>query len=448
MQAHLRTLEISRHQNLSLFGRLAFGSRQQRISSSTIPTGSITPPTTRLASQLQEVRFDSNPTSRTPRLCIGYQEDDSCSPVEETARYQTVDKASSRQTKPSVSSSDSQLDNAHTGSHVCGFSSSTIHSTSTVLQEPDSQDGYRLGHSSSLGSSEPTGTIMVVPQPQEMERSLNPPNHANTNHLFCRCQQHGLGLQLEPTSSPWLLDPIRGRTINQLARTQSCLSGASDLSPSRTLHRLDSDGQHYQSVIQHQQARRDSLSGVIGPSNRSLELVSPTQDSDSGTTHQRSEQQDSRYGIPQKLLQESVDDQALSLPTHFTPLGTLLSRPIRLQDNQTVTKVRVLATRSGRYPYGCVYHPMDQLDETVCESPMESDFSCSTQDCAGETSINLPGSSLLAERHIVPSGTTSGSLPTFDAITTNDSNDVSQNASSPSSSELDTLLLAIIHNKL
>lgn len=91
---------------------------------------------------------------------------------------------------------------------------------------------------------------------------------------------------------------------------------------------------------------------------------------------------------------------------------------------------------------------MDQLDETVCESPMESDFSCSTQDCTGETSLNLPGSSLLAERHMVPSGTTSGSsLPTFDAITTNDSNDVSQNASSPSSSELDTLRVAIIHNK-
>ncbi|KAL7329798.1 hypothetical protein PS15p_212273 [Mucor circinelloides] len=80
--------------------------------------------------------------------------------------------------------------------------------------------------------------------------------------------------------------------------------------------------------------------------------------------------------------------------------------------------------------------------------PMESDFSCSTQDCTGEASLDLPGSSILAERHMAHSGTMSGSLPTFDAITTNDSNDVSQNASSPSSSELDALCVAIIHNKL
>ncbi|KAI8636861.1 hypothetical protein BD408DRAFT_315067, partial [Parasitella parasitica] len=76
MQAHLRTLAISRHQNFSLFGRLALSRRQQGIGASTIPNGSLPSPTTRLASQLQEVSADSNPTTRTPRLCIGYQEDD------------------------------------------------------------------------------------------------------------------------------------------------------------------------------------------------------------------------------------------------------------------------------------------------------------------------------------------------------------------------------------
>ncbi|KAG1060534.1 hypothetical protein G6F42_027942 [Rhizopus arrhizus] len=138
-----------------------------------------------------------------------------------------------------------------------------------------------------------------------------------------------------------------------------------------------------------------------------------------------------------------------NLPTNQSTVGPILDRPLCSRPNdQAVAKIRVLATESGRYVYGCLHDSMDQLDETVCESPMESDFSCSTQDCTGETSLNLPGSSLLAERHMVPSGTTSGSsLPTFDAITTNDSNDVSQNASSPSSSELDTLCVAIIHNK-
>ncbi|CEP13090.1 hypothetical protein [Parasitella parasitica] len=39
MQAHIRAFEISRHQDLSLFGRLALISRQQRIGSPAISNG-------------------------------------------------------------------------------------------------------------------------------------------------------------------------------------------------------------------------------------------------------------------------------------------------------------------------------------------------------------------------------------------------------------------------
>lgn len=168
---------------------------------------------------------------------------------------------------------------------------------------------------------------MVVPQSPEVERSLDPPIDTNANHI-CGREQYGMGLQLESTSSSWLLDSMGSGTINQLARTQSCFSGASDFSPSSAFHNLNSNGQHYQPIL-YQQTRRDSLSGIIGTSNRSLELVSTAQDSDSGTTHQRSEQHDSRYGITQDLLQESVENQALNIPTNIAPLGTLLGRPLR-----------------------------------------------------------------------------------------------------------------------
>ncbi|CEP10739.1 hypothetical protein [Parasitella parasitica] len=214
---------------------------------------------------------------------------------------QVLDKPD-RHTTPS---SDPQLNYAHPGSHVC---------------EPDSQDQCPLGHSTSLGSSKPAGAIVVVPQPPEVERSLDLANHTYTNHL-CGREQYGLGMQLESTPSPWLLDSNRSGTVDQLARTQSCFSGPPpNFSPFRALDSLDSNGQYYQHVM-HQQKRGDALFGIIGTSNRSLEFVSPAQDSNSGTTHQWSEQQDSRHGIPQDLLQEPVDDQALHLPTHTTSLG-------------------------------------------------------------------------------------------------------------------------------
>ncbi|CEP09274.1 hypothetical protein, partial, partial [Parasitella parasitica] len=82
---------------------------------------------------------------------------------------------------------------------------------------------------------------------------------------------------------------------------------------------------------------------------------------------ERSEQQDGRHGISQDLLQESVEDQSLRLPMHNQPMGTLLSRPIRRKDDQT-------ATGSGRYLYGCVYHPMDDVSSSLPLPSMESHY--------------------------------------------------------------------------
>ncbi|KAG0780590.1 hypothetical protein G6F16_012240 [Rhizopus arrhizus] len=230
-----------------------------------------------------------------------------------------------------------------------------------------------------------------------------------------------MGLQLESTSSSWLLDSMGSGTINQLARTQSCFSGASDFSPSSAFHNLNSNGQHYQPIL-YQQTRRDSLSGIIGTSNRSLELVSTAQDSDSGTTHQRSEQHDSRYGITQDLLQES--------------------------DNQAIAKVRILATRSGRYPHGCVYHPVDDVSPSVHQPSLEPHYESTPQGCAGTTSSGNSGGTLLAQCDLVSSSPTSSFDGSLAVASTVGSDNVSTNSSSVAPPTLDALRVDIIRSKL
>ncbi|KAG1434358.1 hypothetical protein G6F55_014553 [Rhizopus delemar] len=50
-------------------------------------------------------------------------------------------------------------------------------------------------------------------------------------------------------------------------------------------------------------------------------------------------------------------------------MGPVLDRPLCRQDNQVVTKLRVLASGSGRYPHGCLHSTMDELDEAFRKSP-------------------------------------------------------------------------------
>ncbi|KAG1534397.1 hypothetical protein G6F51_012118 [Rhizopus arrhizus] len=118
-----------------------------------------------------------------------------------------------------------------------------------------------------------------------------------------------------------------------------------------------------------------------------------------------------------------------SIPTDSTTMGPVLDRPLCRQDNQVVTKLRVLASGSGRYPYGCLHSTMDELDEAFRKSPMESDISGSEQDTSREASSSGNGGTVLAD-------------------TSNSSNNMSQNTSPSTTQELDAIRVAIIRNKL
>ncbi|KAG1078995.1 hypothetical protein G6F42_023983 [Rhizopus arrhizus] len=130
-------------------------------------------------------------------------------------------------------------------------------------------------------------------------------------------------------------------------------------------------------------------------------------------------------------------------------MGTLLSRPLRRQDNQAVTKVRVVASGSGRYPHRCIYDTMDSVSSPLCESSMESDIASPEEDQAGMSTYRDPGNALLAECSLDPITSTDGPLSTSLTTTTSSADKIAQNTTSPSTTvELDALRVATIRHQL
>ncbi|KAG0883999.1 hypothetical protein G6F34_013399 [Rhizopus arrhizus] len=91
---------------------------------------------------------------------------------------------------------------------------------------------------------------------------------------------------------------------------------------------------------------------------------------------------------------------------------------------------------------------MDEATESLRKSSLESHFSDITEDQARTTTIHSSGGPLLAQRDLVPSVDPNGPIPTIAPSSSSGSNDISQDGSPSTSSELDALRVAIIRNKL
>ncbi|CEP08759.1 hypothetical protein [Parasitella parasitica] len=277
LQAHSRTLVLSRHNNLGLLGRLALSCRQQEIGYEAISNGGNSSTATGLAHQLQEVWLDTNTTTRTPRHCLEYQNNDSGSISEEISGHQAFYQTSLGQAPSSTSLGYSQINDAYSGCDFFYLSGSSLHSTSPILQQSNGQISDGLGFPSTSGSIEfRRGAEMVVYQHLQPERTLLPTIYANRNGIS-RCQQHGVGVQLEKPTGKWPMDTRGNSAIHQLARTESSPSSATDVSQLAEFHHPLTHRQHEQLVVYQQQARRNSLSTTSESDDGSMELVHQTQ---------------------------------------------------------------------------------------------------------------------------------------------------------------------------
>ncbi|CEP15065.1 hypothetical protein [Parasitella parasitica] len=446
MPPHFGMGTIPRNAYLGLSGRLDSGGINQGTGTPTGNTGSTTITETGMDCQFQEVSPPTDSATRTPRFLIEYHNNAGISSTEEiagsTPLYQTNSGPPSTPDPPSTT----QHHHANTGSNLCNIPGSPLHSPPVILQESDGEIRQGLGSSCGNGPSQSGRAPMVVSQPEEVEWTVVSSLNTNRDRI-CGRQQHRLGLQLETSESLGVMDTRRSIPINQLAGTSSSVLCVEDISDSNQLHDSHSHGQHYQPVI-YQQPRRHSFSSDAGTSDSGLELVHSAQHHDTSSTYPRYTQYRGRYGISENILQKPMANSSVCLSANQRNVGTLLDRPLRRQDNQVITKVRVLATGSGRYPYGCLHDSLEHLDEAVREPALEPDLSCPPQDSTGETSSSIPSSPVLAERHLVPPSPTAGSYIALDAPLMRNSDDLSQDPSPSDSSELDALRMAIIRDQL
>lgn len=223
-----------------------------------------------------------------------------------------------------------------------------------------------------------------------------------------------MGLQLESSQSSRLLDSQKSRSIDQLEGTKSGSPGAEDFPHTEELNDIDSHGQHHKPFI-HQQARRNSsFSPVDQPRNRSLELVYHESGYDSGTTYSGLTQHDSRSRVSTHILQEPMADSTDGLQTNQPIMGSVQRRSLRRQDNQPVTKVRLVAAGFGCYPHGCIYADLEESRVAIRKSTLESNLSGATKNPNRTNSIHRPCGPVLAQRNLVSYGVGSGSMPSSD----------------------------------
>ncbi|KAG1526955.1 hypothetical protein G6F52_001971 [Rhizopus delemar] len=203
-------------------------------------------------------------------------------------------------------------------------------------------------------------------------------------------------MQLAEPSSSWLLESNRSSSIDQLAGTQGSSLGSQDLSGTENLNHSHQNGQRNQFIV-YQQARWNSFSPIIGTSDRSLELVSSPQYNDPGPAYLWNLQHNSGHRVSSNLLQESMADQTFCIRGTQQDMGSFYNRSLRRPNNEIVAK-----------------------------------FWCS----------------LLTQRDLVSSANPNGLIPSIAPSSSSGSNDISQDDSLSTLSELDALRVAIIRNKL
>ncbi|KAI8638116.1 hypothetical protein BD408DRAFT_352481 [Parasitella parasitica] len=179
-----------------------------------------------------------------------------------------------------------------------------------------------------------------------------------------------------------------------------------------------------------------------------MDMVSPEQDYDPGTTYSGNTEHNSGFRVSPTILQESMEDHTTDISTDTSNLGLFLYRPLRRQDNEIITKIRVVDAGPRRSLHGCTIHSMEPISESLRKSSLESHLSGAEQDQTGTASLGDSGGAVLAECFTVPFPPMVSSLSAMDVAATSGGNNIPQDSSSSATAELDALRVVIIRQQL
>jgi hypothetical protein len=354
-------------------GRLDHHRRQQDASHTTYSTNSSKIRIARMAHQLQEVQSQPNTINRTPRLLIGYYQDDSPIAGKEIARPPTQYSTNLKE-PDSIGSHHPQSHHEDPSRHICFDTSSTLHPTSTTNEEPNGQNVTRLGQTAVTDTRMHHRTPMVENQLKSLERQEHSPANASADSLR-RCQQQWMGLQPSTTqqsseNSVRPLDSPGSHDVNQLEGASSSLSRLKNISSSAQHADSHSYRQHHLHVL-HEQTRRDKVTTSNGTCNNPVEMVSSTGYHNSVKSYCGSAQHHRRLRIEKTLPQEQLDDRSPDLPGTSTILfrNSKRRRPLCGQEHHTTSKVRIMASGSEQPCCRRLRHSVESVPTSLSQPP-------------------------------------------------------------------------------
>ncbi|KAI7896937.1 uncharacterized protein EV154DRAFT_178500 [Mucor mucedo] len=260
---------------------------------------------------------------------------------------------------------------------------------------------------------------MVKEQLNPLERQEYSSSNTSTNGI-CQRQRQWMGLQLtaqqqQQTNRIWSLDSLRSTNADQLERTQSSISCTENLSRSSQHADPDQNGQYNLHGL-YDQTKWNPLTSPYGISSPTLEMVPSTWHYNSIQSYCRNQQYHGRLRISPPLPEEQLDDKSINLPESSKISGTKRRRSVCRPDNETLTKVRILAPGLGHSIYRRIQYPLESISTSIPEHTVELGQSMSSENCTGEAISRHNDNSLVAQRSLVSNDTISEHQFTFTAL--------------------------------
>ncbi|KAG2192103.1 hypothetical protein INT47_005717 [Mucor saturninus] len=439
----------SRDSNKCIPGRLNHHSRFGINSNSTHSTCIAEAGITRMDHQLQEINSNTNTINRTPRLLIGYYNDDSTDSGKEIERFKTQ-YSTSLKTNNTITSSSAQPNHANSSRHFCFGSSRSVHPTFASNEESNRQEFIGLGQASAAVRQMYRGAKMVERQSTSLERQEYLTSNTPTNN-FRVCQQHRLGMQLTTSSSTTTnsirsLDSSRSPNVYQLKGAKSSISCATNFPQNEEHENFDSYRQHHFNGI-YEQTRWNQISTFDGISDRFMEMVLSTGNHNPINTRLRHSKHHSRLRISSTISQKQLDDQQERISSSTTTNGGKRRRSFCRSDNNPTAKIRLLASGSGESLPRRIYHSMEPVSPPLPESTMELYQPLSSKTTGRASPTSNYDHSLVAISTLVPNLTTNEPHSTLDFTTDRNSTSNTNSNLANDQQSLESRRVEIINNK-
>ncbi|KAI9243192.1 hypothetical protein EDC94DRAFT_670997 [Helicostylum pulchrum] len=211
-----------------------------------------------------------------------------------------------------------------------------------------------------------------------MEWSISPTYDTHTDYI-CGRKRYGMGLQLENPPRPWILGRTGSSPIHQLEGTQGGPSSTDDFPvPQNSTILIRTDNTTSLSYINKQGGTR---------SLPLMELVPGQQYTYPSTQH-------CGHGITSKFFQEPMAIETEGFPNDQPLVGPAFNRPLRRQDHQVTTKVRIwmpdpaLSTRMHSPFHGTSGRDLSQIHLGISSHGLYGRYS-DPQNCFNVETVSL-----------------------------------------------------------